>query len=136
VLDACALLVANVQDASARQAQLTFAMSRHALVDLAQVFGQTPFQFSACEDRLANGQFEVMHEQLRAAGVALHTDAEAMQRLRAMRELYEPHACALSAYLGIDLPRWLPQPQARDSWQTAPRVRAATSVPEIHEEEH
>src|SRR5277367_1777742 len=42
VLDACALLVAGVQGHPARQAQLTFAMARHALVDLSQVFSQAP----------------------------------------------------------------------------------------------
>ena len=128
MLDACALLMANVQDMSARQARLTFAMARHALVDLAQVFGRVPFQPSACEDRLADGQFEVMCQQLRLAGVKLRTDAAALDRLRELRELYEPHACALSAYLGIDLPRWVPAPKARDSWQTVAHPRTAAEI--------
>ncbi|HEY0307316.1 MAG TPA: potassium channel family protein [Acidobacteriaceae bacterium] len=128
MLDACALLIANVQDVSARQAQLTFAMARHALVDLAQVFGRAPFQPSACEDRLAGGQFEAMCEQLQKAGVKLRTDEEALERLRELRELYEPHACALSAYLGIDLPRWVPAPKARDSWQTVAHPRTAAEI--------
>ena len=34
VLDACALLITTVEGPGARQAQLTFAMARHALVDL------------------------------------------------------------------------------------------------------
>jgi hypothetical protein len=128
VLDACALLMANVQNASSRQARLTFAMARHALVDLAQVFGRTPFRPSECEDRLAEGQSQKMWELLEQAGVNVHTDEEAMDRLRELRALYEPHACALSAYLGIALPRWVPDPMARDSWQTVAHVRATGPI--------
>jgi hypothetical protein len=122
VLDTCALLVSSVQDASARQAQLTFAMSRHALVDLAQVFGQAPFQPNACQDRLAGGQFERMCEELGNAGVKVCTDEEAKARFQTMRSKYEPHACALSAYLGMPLPPFVPVQGAKDSWQTAARV--------------
>jgi hypothetical protein len=123
ILDTCALLICSVQDASARQAQLTFAMSRHALVDLAQVFGRAPFQPSACEDRLAGGQFELMCEQLGNVGVKLCTDAEAKEKFRLFRAKYEPHACALSAYLNMALPPFIPARDAKDSWQTAARVR-------------
>ena len=42
VLDTSALLIAGVQGHEARQAQLTFAMARHALVDLAQIFPLAP----------------------------------------------------------------------------------------------
>ena len=42
ILDASALLIAGVQGHPSRQAQLTFAMARHALVDLSQVFSQAP----------------------------------------------------------------------------------------------
>ena len=38
MLDSCALLISIMEGASARQAQLTFAMARHALIDLGHVF--------------------------------------------------------------------------------------------------
>ena len=44
MLDTSALLIAGVRGHEARQAQLTFAMARHALVDLAQVFSLSPAQ--------------------------------------------------------------------------------------------
>ncbi len=128
MLDACALLICSVQDASARQALLTFAMSRHALVDLAQVFGQRPFQPSACEDRLAGGQFELLCEELGKAGMNLCVDAEAKEKFQLMRAKYEPHACALSAYLGMPLPPFLPAKGAKDSWQTVARVPKAAET--------
>ena len=42
LLDATALLISNVDDPCSRQARLTFAMCRHTVVDLAQVFHTSP----------------------------------------------------------------------------------------------
>ena len=42
MLDTCAILIAYVTDPDPFEAQLTFAMGRHALVDLALVFGVPP----------------------------------------------------------------------------------------------
>src|ERR1700730_4929564 len=39
ILDTCALLISVIEGTPARQAQLTFVMARHALVDIGQVFG-------------------------------------------------------------------------------------------------
>ncbi len=50
ILDASALVMVGIQDACARQARLTFAMARHAVVDLAQVLGRPPID--SARDRL------------------------------------------------------------------------------------
>ena len=42
ILDTCALVMAGVNGGPTRQAQLTFAMARHAVVDLAQIFMRSP----------------------------------------------------------------------------------------------
>src|SRR5262249_34294585 len=42
ILDACALVIVGIDGAPARQARLTFAMARHAVVDLAQIFNVRP----------------------------------------------------------------------------------------------
>ena len=42
ILDTCALSIAGIEGACAKQAELTFAISRHAVVDLAQVFSASP----------------------------------------------------------------------------------------------
>ena len=39
MLDTCAVLIATVEGDAARQAQLTFVMARHAVLDLAHIFG-------------------------------------------------------------------------------------------------
>ena len=52
ILDASALVIVGIQDACARQARLTFAMARHAVVDLAQVLGRPPID--SASDRAAS----------------------------------------------------------------------------------
>src|SRR5262249_56174831 len=42
ILDTCALVLVGVEGACQRQAELTFAIARHAVVDLSQVFGTPP----------------------------------------------------------------------------------------------
>ncbi|HEX8096735.1 MAG TPA: potassium channel family protein, partial [Pyrinomonadaceae bacterium] len=42
ILDTCALVIVGVDGAPGWQAQLTFAMARHAVVDIAQIFNASP----------------------------------------------------------------------------------------------
>src|SRR5215470_14822597 len=42
ILDTCALVIVGIDGSSAWQARLTFAMARHAIVDIAQVFRTAP----------------------------------------------------------------------------------------------
>jgi hypothetical protein len=50
--------------------------------------------------------------------------------LDAIRLLYEPHACALAAYLKLRLPMWAPPaPGARkDGWSTVAGLRQPGAV--------
>lgn len=120
ILDTCSLLVAGVQDLPARQAQLTFAMARHALVDLAQVFSLQPL--NDMPDRLPEEQFQVVYDQLCQSGVKLCRDAHSAARLRQMRLMYEGYAQALSQYLSMPLPPWVAE-RHKDNWLTVARLR-------------
>ena len=122
VLDACAVLISNVRGLPSRQAQLTFVMARHALIDLRQVFHLEPMGMA--DDRLAAAMFGRMCGELQVAGVSLCGDAASVGRLREMRALYEPHAEALSFYLQMPLPPWVAEPKAKDNWRMLSRVRA------------
>ena len=44
ILDTCSLLITTVDGPNTRQAQLTFAVGRHVLVDLGHVFRQEPYE--------------------------------------------------------------------------------------------
>ena len=67
MLDTSALLIAGVKGHEARQAQLTFAMARHALVDLSQIFSLTPVTNSP--DRLPPERYEKLYKLLCQSGV-------------------------------------------------------------------
>ncbi len=122
VLDTCALLIAGVQDHAARQGQLTFAIARHALVDISQIFSLAPA--TDMEDRLPPERFEVLHKLLCEAGVRVCRDGDSMERLRKMRLLYEGYAVALSRHLRMPLPPWVADYPHKDNWLSVARVRA------------
>ncbi len=124
VLDVCALMIAGVQDHAARQAQLTFAIARHALVDIAQIFSQPPALDA--EDRLPSERFDLLYQQLCQAGIRVCRDGDSMERLRKMRLLYEGYAVALSRYLYMPLPPWIADQPHKDNWLSVAKVREQT----------
>ena len=129
VLDACALLITAVQGPVQRQAQLTFAIGRHVLVDIGHVFHREKAEIRLREapfTRLNDNEFEVLVATLRDAGIRLCSDSDLRVRLDALRALYEPHACAMAHYLRLELPRWTPppaNPAKPDIWVWVARLR-------------
>jgi hypothetical protein len=119
MLDACALLITTIEGETLRQAQLTFAMARHALIDLGHVFSMTEVIANAQQDtdRMPPEVFRKLCAQLGELEVRLCGDPAAMRRLTAIRQLYEPHARALGAYLRMPLPLWLPEAKKTDMWR-------------------
>jgi Ion channel len=134
VLDSCALLISVVPGVASRQAQLTFAMARHALVDLGHVFHlekvEAEWRTRGGPDRLPPANFHRVCDLMLEANLRLCGDPEAPARLHALRALYEPHAQALADYLGMSLPGWIPEPRAKDQWKIVEGVRsqAAASI--------
>ena len=126
ILDASSLLIAGVRDQEARQAQLTFAMARHALVDISQIFNRSPA--ANAPDRLPPGRCRELYDMLSATGIELCYDEPSRDRLRQMRALYEPYAEALSRFLLMPLPQWFFDQPRRDNWQTVARLRAQTEA--------
>lgn len=121
ILDTSALLISGVTAQEARQAQLTFAMARHAVVDLAQIFSLAPE--TGVADRLPAERYEKLRNVLCEAGVSVCRDQLSSERLRAMRALYEGYAEALSRYLLMPLPPWVADEPHKDNWQTVARLR-------------
>ncbi len=134
VLDTCALMVASVQDLPGRQAQLTFAMARHAVVDLSQVFDLDPVPLK--QDRLSPGAFTHLHDLLCQAGTRVAQDPGSLARLNEMRALYEPYVGALCRHLSMDLPPFVAEQKRKDNWQTVAKVRHATQVAASRDAHH
>jgi hypothetical protein len=121
ILDTSALLVAGAKGQGTRQAELTFAMARHAVVDLAQIFSLKPI--NDAPDRLPFDRYQQVYGVLTASGVKACGDGQCIDRLREMRLLYEGYAEALSLYLRMPLPPWIAERPFKDNWQTVARVR-------------
>ncbi len=139
VLDASALVMVGIEGISPRQGELTFAVARHATVDLAQVFKTPPRAPKA--DRLPPAELKRLREALAGAGVTLRDGVVADRRLEELRRMYEPYVNALADFLVMPLPPWLPVRGGYDNWQTsawermsAGRVTGATvaEYPDAH----
>lgn len=135
ILDTCALLIALLDSAETRQAQLTFAIGRHTLVDLGHVFHREAEERRLREEplnRLLSEEFDRLCEALQSTGYAPCVDREAKSRLEALRKLYEPSACALANYLLIGLPEWLTPAgkgtHTSDAWRLVHGLRAPAGL--------
>jgi len=126
VLDTCSLLIAGVQEESARQAQLTFAIARHALVDLSQILSQPPITNSP--NRLPPEHFHLIYDRLCQANVRVCRNEQSSARLNELRALYEGYAEALSRYLVMPLPPFFIEHPKKDNWLSVARVRAAVEA--------
>jgi ion channel len=118
MLDSSALVLAAIPGTCQYQARLTFAMARHAVVDLAQIFNVPPRR--PPEDRLPAALFAQVHAALAAAGVPLDEETVAYHQLVELRRLYEPYVQMLASYLGLLVPPWLGDDRRLDNWQTSP----------------
>src|SRR6266851_5142956 len=116
ILDASAVVMIGHEGWCARQAELTFAMARHAVVDLAQVFSTPP---ERAQERLSSEQLARLRERLAAGGVGLRDWSVYDTALTELRRMYEPYVAALAHYLAVPLPPWVREVERPDNWQTS-----------------
>ena len=117
VLDTCSLVMVGIDGLPKWQAQLTFKMARHALVDISQVFNTSPLKHDG--SRISAEQLKELRSQLAAQNVVLSAEPGDDQTLEELRALYEPYTQVLSRYLLMQLPEWLPKTRVSDNWQTS-----------------
>jgi hypothetical protein len=96
---------------------MTFAMARHAAVDLALVFNSPPHPPDP--DRLPPERLEELDRLLSEGGLGVTRTPEADAKLKKLRGLYEPYVNSLSEILVLALPAWMPNPDLPDNWQTS-----------------
>jgi Ion channel len=122
ILDGSALVIAGVDGLRNEQAKITFAMARHAMVDLAQVvnarYNPRP------PDRLPLEELNRLRQSLAERGVKLRDGAQFEEKLSYLRSLYEPYAVAIALNLSITLPPWIHPEKHKDNWQAGPWDRA------------
>jgi hypothetical protein len=119
VLDTCALVIVGVKDAPVWQARMTFAIARHAVVDLAQVFRTAPRTKDSCDWRLTPPEFTRLRRILSENEIVLAPGDEVEARLKELRSMYEPYVFALAELLLMPLPPWILPEDAIDNWKTS-----------------
>jgi hypothetical protein len=130
ILDSCALLITLVEGEPVRQAQLTFAMARHALIDLGHIFHvDDPKDLSAAvPDRLPAATFNQLCGSLGTMPMRICSDPSARKRLDEIRSLYEPHALMLCEYLRLTLPLWAVEQKKAPLWETIGTIPSESAL--------
>ena len=128
VLDTCALLIVGFEDISTPTIRNTFAIARHAAVDLAQVYGTPPLNPKF--NRLTSADFTRIRDSLAEVGLHMSHAEDAEQRLSGLRRMYEPFVNAISEHLLVSLPPWVSPERAVDDWQTSAWDHFAELSPE------
>jgi hypothetical protein len=126
MLDASALVLAGIDGIPEEPAKLTFAVARHAMVDLAQLV-------SAQYDPLAPARLDAeqllkLRQALQEHGLRLRESTESEEKLKHLRSLYEPYALAMARNLLITLPPWIHPEKQKDNWEAGPWDRAIQAM--------
>lgn len=122
MLDVTALITTGIDGIHPEQAKLTFAMARHAAVDLAQVVNASYNPHAP--DRLPDLDFQRMQSILAANGLRIHSDTESVDKLKKLRAMYEPYVDGIGRNLIIEVPKWFRETEKKDNWQAGPWDRA------------
>ncbi len=118
MLDVTSLILGGIDGVHAGQARLTFAMARHAAVDLAQVVNA---RYDAnAPDRMTEEVYLALREKLGSAGLRLRGGDEARRKLDKLRSMYEPYVFSTARNLMLDVPPWQHPEKLRDNWQAGP----------------
>jgi hypothetical protein len=104
VLDVSALLIAYGEGTAKWQSQLTFAIARHAVVDLAEVL-RVPASRPA-QDRLPPKEVAAVRNLLVECRASSKCGESGDKKLIELREMYEPYLNGLSLRLLMPLPSW------------------------------
>jgi len=117
ILDTCALIMAGVEGACERQAELTFAMARHAVVDLSLVFRTRPGELKP--DRLSMEKLAALRLHLAESGLRLREGDAAEKRRTELRLRDEPYVHALASHFHVNIPPWIAGESSMDNWQSS-----------------
>lgn len=125
ILDVSALLLAYGTGALRWQAKMTFAISRHAIVDLSQVLNCPPL--TDIKDRLPSGGCEKMIALMEAAAIP-HSMEGCSQMLTELRQMYEPYIASLSERLLMPVSPWISEKVQKDNWKTTAWARISADI--------
>ncbi len=118
MLDVTSLILTGIEGVHPGQARLTFAMARHAAVDLAQVVYARYDPLAP--ERMNEETYMQVKDALLAAGLKLRVDESGRQKLDKLRSMYEPYVFSTARNLMLSVPPWKHSEKTRDNWQAGP----------------
>lgn len=128
MLDVSSLAIACVEGPLARQARLTFAITRHAVVDLAQIFGIKPELGD--RGRITAADLIRLRGLIQQGEGLARSQTEVETKLRDLRQLYEPFVLEMGEYFMMTIPGWTVEGRSIDNWKTSAWGRiAAGAIP-------
>jgi hypothetical protein len=113
IVDVSAVLLLCSEGALKHQARLTFAIGRHALVDLTTVFRAQPRR---PQSRLPAPALDTLRRILDGIRVGFRLENFTADNLAELRKMYEPYAESLSWHFLLATPAWLPDRERTDNW--------------------
>ncbi|MCU1232372.1 MAG: channel, pore region [Candidatus Solibacter sp.] len=126
VVDCAAVVSLCAKNDLQRQADLTFAMGRHALADIAVVFGleKASHGHDGDADRLTESDFAALQQVLREHPALFDASLCTPSRLKERRKQYEPQAAALSDHFLMALPSWRANEDSLVNWKASMENRS------------
>jgi hypothetical protein len=118
ILDLTSLVEVGIDGVPTWQAHATFAIARHASVDLTQVLNAST---DSNADRLSVAALEKIRAELEAVGLTPNRSADANAHLAALRQSYEPFICGLSREVMMPVAPWCHSGERPDNWETNQR---------------
>ena len=103
MVDVAAFVTAVEEEGESEAAEITYAIGRHALSDLALQYRVRQAQ----SDRLSDDDFDRLYGAVEEAATRPVAREEARRRLAELRADYEPKAQGLAELLALELPPWL-----------------------------
>jgi hypothetical protein len=126
ILDISSLILVGVNNVSKRQAQFTFAVARHAVVDLTQIFRLTP-HFPQ-KERLPAKDLKQLREILKKRGIILAHGKKEDEYFEELRNLYEPYLQVLSEYFHMPLSTFVLSADNEEEWKSTPWKRITKNI--------
>jgi hypothetical protein len=114
-LDTSTLVLASKNHKLHSYAKSTFAIARHAAVDLTQTFFLKPH--GPHHDRLSKQDLARIRKLLQDSDFSLKDGNKAEEKLHLLRKLYEPHMQALSDYFLMSITPFIIEGNIEEAWR-------------------
>lgn len=115
ILDTSALLMVSKNNQLHSRAKSTFAIARHAAVDLTEAFYLSPQK--PHKDRLPENDLEKLRKIIKVEAVPLREGIPAQEKLQFLRKLYEPQMQSLSDFFLMPTTPFIYTGTIQEAWK-------------------